>query len=1068
MKRRSILHGAAYLLLAGLAERPLKIYAQDSPKTIINASFRGLVIDAQNGEAIEGATVKLYGVTHAVTTDRKGNFAFVTGQNLPARVVVSSVGYKEQTALIKQQGDTVRLVREDRALDEVVVVGYGTQKRKDFTGAAASISAEAIKDIPVQSFDQALAGKASGVSISLPNGLLNNPPVIRVRGLNSISLSSYPLIVIDGIPVNTGNIGSTNVANNPLADINPSDIESIDVLKDAASTSIYGSRAAGGVLIVTTKKGKQGRAKVTYDVWGSAVSATRLPKVLNASQYMDIKNEAVLNNKILSGNANNDKVASALFFPQYDANGKLIETKWYDHVYNRGYSHNHSLSVSGANAHTQYYFSANYSDQEGFFAKNSFDRKGLRFNIEHKVNDWFSLGSNLTYNNTFNDAKNSGSLPNSQLFLVGGARLALVLPPNVSPYTDDGAYHLSRTGSLGPGANLFTNTLYNPEALFAYSKYTTGNDHILGNVHASVNVLKNLKFTSTYAVDRNLSTTKTYLSPNLGSSGYTDGGSVSNMSSLRNNWNFTNSLSYDPVLSEKHALSLLLGYDIQKYDNDSWYASQNNASDPFFENFQGNWTTLSGAGGSISERFYRSTFVRASYQYSKRYSLTANFRRDGNSALGVNNKYGDFGGVSLGWSVFEEDFYKHSSLANLLGDLRLRGSWGKVGNGNLSAYESLNLYSASLYGTAPTWRLAQAGNQDLGWETSEQTNLGLSLDLAQKRLHVEVDYFRNNVNGLILDVPQSPSKGIPGNSILKNVGRMYNRGIEFSISGDLVRKGNFNWNSSLNFTHVKNKVTSLSEGNADIIGYTHTTTEANNITRVGYAVGSLYGALTDGVNPENGQRIFINRHGERVQYSAAVASGQSNWTYLDGRAASPITVADYQVLGTALPTWYGGFNNSFRYKAFDAAVNFTYAGGNKVMNGTRGTLLDQRFYNNSVEVLGRWTTPGQQTDIPRLVYNDVISNGSAGFSIDQNAEKADFLRLQQLTLGYTFRGNLFQRIGLSSLRVYGQASNLFLITGYSGTDPESSSNGNSNTSMGIEKNSIGQGRIWAAGLNVSF
>lgn len=1068
MKQRRILKYSAYLLLAGLAETPCFTYAQDAPKTIVNASFRGLVIDADSGLPVEGATVKLYGVTHAVTTDRKGSFSFVTGQTLPARVVISSVGYKEQIALIKQQGDTVRLVRDDKALEEVVVVGYGTQKRKDFTGAASSISADAIKDIPVQSFDQALAGKATGVSISLPNGLLNNPPVIRVRGLNSISLSSYPLIVIDGIPVNTGNIGSSNVANNPLADINPSDIESIDVLKDAASTSIYGSRAAGGVLIVTTKKGKQGRAKVTYDVWGSAVTAARLPKLLNATEYIGIKNEAVLNNKILSGNGNNEKVASELFFPQYDKNGNLVETKWYDHIYNTGYSHNHSLSISGANANTQYYFSGNFSDQEGFFAKNSFDRKGLRFNIEHKVNDWFSVGSNLTYNNTLNDAKNSGSLPFSQLLLIGGARLALVLPPNVSAYNDNGTYNLSGTGLLGAGANLFTNSLYNPEALFAYSKFTTGNDHILGNVHATVNLLKNLKFTTTYALDRNLSISKTYMSPNLGSAAFSNGGSVNNMSSLRNNWNFTNSLSYDKTLSEKHAISLLLGYDIQKYDNDSWSASQNNASDPFFENFQGNWTTLSWAGGNISERFYRSTFFRTTYNYNKRYLLTANFRRDGNSALGNNNKYGDFGGVSLGWSVFEEQFYKNSVLARMLGDLRFRGSWGKVGNGNLSAYESLNLYSSSLYGAVPTWSISQAGNPDLGWETSEQTNLGLSFDVAQKRLRVDIDYFRNNVNGLILDVPQSPSKGIPGNSILKNVGSMYNRGIEFAISGDIVRKGNFSWNSSLNFTHVKNKITSLSEGNADIIGYTHTTTEANNITRVGYAAGSLYGALTDGVNPENGQRIFINKNGERVQYSAAVASGQSNWTYLDGKVAKAITVADYQVLGTALPTWYGGFNNFFRYKSFDAAVNFTFAGGNKVMNGTRGTLLDQRFYNNSVEVLDRWTAVGQQTDIPRLVYNDVISNGSAGFSIDKNAQKADFLRLQQLTLGYTLRGNLFNKIGLSSIRIYGQASNLFLLTGYSGADPESSSNGNSNTSIGIEKNSIGQGRTWAAGLNVSF
>ncbi|MFD2744212.1 MULTISPECIES: SusC/RagA family TonB-linked outer membrane protein [Sphingobacterium] len=1067
MKKTYVLRYACGILIMLLSKYPLSSTAQETPRTIVNASFRGVVVDAENRAPIEGATVALYGVTHSVTTNRQGLFTFVTGQNLPARVVVSSIGYTQQTATIQNPGDTVRLVRTNRAVEEVVVVGYGTQKRREFTGAAASISAEEIKDAPVQSFDQALAGKAAGVSISLPNGLLNNPPVIRVRGVNSISLSSYPLVVIDGIPINTGDIGTTNVPNNPLADINPADIESIDVLKDAASTSIYGSRAAGGVLLVTTKKGKTGRTKVNYDVWGSAVRAARLPQLLNAQQYIDIKNESVRNSKQLSGNQDNPAVADALFFPEYDAAGNLIETNWYDHIYHTGYSHSHSLSISGATEKTQYYMSGNFTSQEGFFARNKFDRQGLRFNIEHKVNDWFSVGSNLNYNKTLNDAQNSGSLQNSQLFLVGGARLALALPPNVSAFNADGTYNLSSTGLLGPGANRFTNTLYNPEALFDYSSYTTGNDHILGNIHAQIRLAEGLKFTSTYALDRNITTNKTYLSPNLGSSGFSNGGAATNLSGVRNNWNFINTLNFDRTFAEKHNLGLLLGYDIQQYNNDIWFATQNNAADPFFENFQGSWATISAAGGTLTEQFFRSTFFRASYNYDRRYFLTANFRRDGNSALGANNKYGDFGGVSAGWSIFEEDFYSEH-LGNILGDLRIRGSWGKVGNGNLSAFQSLNLYSSALYGGVSTWNLSQAGNPDLGWETSEQTNVGLTFALLKRKLNVDVDYFQNNVNGLILSAPQSPSKGIPGNSIAKNVGSMYNRGLEIAIHGDLIRNQNFSWNAGLNITHVKNRVTALADGNTDIIGYTHTTTEANNITRVGHSVGSLYGALTDGVNPENGRRIFINRDGEQVQYSAVVAPGQSNWTYLDGSIANPITVGDYQVLGNALPTYYGGFNNNFRYKDFDATINFTFAGGNKIMNGTRGTLLDQRFFNNSTEVLNRWTEVGQQTDVPRLVYNDVISNGSAGFSISDNAEKADFLRLQQVVLGYTFRPASLQRIGLSSIRIYAQGANLFLLTGYSGTDPESSSNGNSNTSMGVEKNSIGQGRTWSAGLNISF
>jgi len=1048
---------------------PTITFGQDRPQTLVNASFSGVVVDADNNRPLEGATVALYGVTHAVSTNRKGVFSFVTGQSLPARLTVSLVGYEPLVTVIKNQGDTIYLHPTAKDLDEVLVVGYGTQRKKDFAGAASRIDNSALKDIPVQSFDQALSGKASGVSVGLPNGLLNNPPVIRIRGLNSISLSAYPLVVVDGIPIQTGSVsGNSSITNNPLADINPADIETIDVLKDAASTSIYGSRAAGGVLLITTKKGKEGRAKVNYDTWGSVVTATRLPKVLKAEDYITIKNEAVLNNKILSGNGNNANVADALFFPQYDADGKLVETKWTDHVYNKGYSHNHSLNISGANATTQYYLSGNYSNQEGFFAHNKFERKGIRFSIDHKVNEWLSVGGNLSYNNTFNEAQNSGSLPGNQLFLYGAARLALVLPPNVSPFNPDGSYNLNSNGLLGSGANKFSNTLYNPEALFEYSKFTTGNDHLIGNIHSTIRLLKNLKLNTVYATDRNLVATRSFLSPKIGSAGYSNGGTVNNVDATLNNWNFTNTLSYDTSIQEKHEISLLAGYDIQQYNVDSWNASQSNSSDPFFENFQGNWTRITGAGGVVSERFFRSTFFRATYNYDKRYQLTANFRRDGNSALGVNNKYGDFGGVSLGWSIFEESFYKNSKYADIFGALKLRGSWGRVGNGNVGPYASLNLYSSSLYSDVATWALAQAGNPDLGWETSDQKNLGLSFNLLGSRLQFDIDGFYNDVNGLVLEAPQSPSKGIPGNKIIKNVGRMYNKGLEFAVSGLVLQKGQFQWNANANFSIVKNKVTALADGNADIIGYTHTTTEANNVTRVGYAASSLYGAVTAGVNPENGRRIFINKNGEKVQYSAAVPSGQSNWTYLDGSVAPAITVADYQVLGNAMPTWYGGFNNSFKYHAFDAAVNFTFAGGNKIMNGTRGTLLDQRFYNNGTEVLNRWTKPGQVTNIPRVVYNDVISNGSAGFSIDENVEKADFLRLQQLTLGYTYRNPNLNNIGLSAIRIYASASNLFLWTSYKGAEPESSSNGNSNTSLGIEKNSIGQGRTWLLGLNISF
>lgn len=416
----------------------------------------------------------------------------------------------------------------------------------------------------------------------------------------------------------------------------------------------------------------------------------------------------------------------------------------------------------------------------------------------------------------------------------------------------------------------------------------------------------------------------------------------------------------------------------------------------------------------------------------------------------------------------EEPFYKNSRLAASLSNVRLRASWGRVGNGNLNnAFSSLELFSGSLYGNAATWALSQAGNPNLGWETSEQTNVGVDLGFLNDRIQAEITYFNNDVNGLILSAPQAISKGIPNNSILSNVGSMYNRGIELGITANVLRSNDFSWNTTFNFTKLQNRVTALSEGNTDIIGTTHVAYETTNITRVGHSVGSLYGAKTNGVNPANGQRIFINGKGEPVQYSQVVAPGQSQWTYLDGRPAPAITGADYYLLGNALPTWYGGFINSFRYKNFDANLNFTYSGGNLIMNGTRATLVDQRAYNNSTEVLTRWQKPGDITDIPRLVYNDQTSGGSS-FPVSTNAEKGDFLRLQNASIGYRLPATLFGRSGISSVRVYGQGSNLFLLTNYTGTDPESSVNGNTNTTPGVEKNSVGQARTVTLGLTIGF
>ena len=1035
----------------------------------IEKVISGTIKDKESGDFLPGVSVLEKGTSNGTITDSNGKFSLTVSET--ATLVFSFIGYSPiERAASDKAGFNIELLTDSKQLSEVMVVGYGTQTKAEFTGSAVRINGEAIKEQPVQSFDQALAARAAGVSIAQPNGVLNNPPVIRIRGVNSISLSSYPLIVVDGIPINTGNVSaSTAVPNNPLGDINPADIESIDVLKDAASTSIYGSRAAAGVLLITTKRGKTGKPRITYETWAGVSDVVRLPKLLNAEQYIAIKNEAVLNAKVLGGNANNDNVASALFFPNTRSDGSPIDTRWYDYIYRKGVSQNHNVSVSGGTETTKYYFSANYTKQNGFLEENEFKRKAVRFNIDQTVNSWLKLKGSVSYNTSYNRSPYAGSLPGSNFFLVGAARLAISLPPNVPAYNEDGSYNISTASpnTIGMGNNKVISNFGNPVALLDLNRFTSENDRVIASFGATAKLLKNLDFNTSYAVDR-LRTDNVSFNSAVQGDGYSSKGSVTNVSAVRDSWNWTNTLNYNQTFGGKHAVTVLAGYDIQKFNNSSWGANRSQSSDPFYQNYQGNWGSITATDNDINERAYLSYFSRITYDLSKKYFLTLNFRRDGNSALGAGKKYGNFGGVSGGWALSEEEFYKNSNVSSVLNNIKLRASWGRVGNGNLSnSYSSLELYSGSLYGSVPTSAISQAGNSALGWETSEQTNIGADLGFLNDRIQVEFTYFNNDVNGLILSAPQAVSKGIPGNAILGNVGSMYNRGIEIGINANVIRKGDFSWNTSLNYTNLNNKVIALADGNTDIVGTTHVSYETTNVTRVGNSVGSLYGAKTAGVNPENGQRIFINAKGEKVQYSQVVPAGGNQWTYLDGSKAAAITGADYYLLGNALPKWYGGFINNFKYRSFDLGINLSYSGGNLVMNGTRATLLDQRAYNNSTEVLTRWQKPGDITDVPKLVYNDQLSSGSS-FPVSTNAEKADFLRLQNASLGYRFPAAIFTKAGISSVRIYAQVSNGFLWTKYKGTDPESSVNGNSNTTPGIEKNSIGQARTFTVGLNVGF
>lgn len=1024
-------------------------------------TISGKVTDDKGGP-IANVSVLVKGTSTGTTTNEEGTFRIEVPSD--GRVLVFSiVGYTSKEVNIGNQSViNTSLVSTDQNLEEVVVVGYTTQKRTEFTGSASTVKGETVANRPIQSFGQGLTGQASGVNIIQPNGLLNNPPVIRVRGLSSISLSSFPLVVVDGIPISTSDVSANASANNPLADINPADIETIDILKDAASTSIYGSRAAAGVLLITTKRGKAGRVKVNYDGWVGNNKAVRLPEVLNAQQFVTHKNRAIDNafetNPAFTGAPRN------AFVLMNDANGNVVDMDWADIVYRNAFSHSHNLSVNGGNDKTTYYFSASFTDQDGFLRKNNFSRRSGRFNITNQTTSWLKLFSNISYANTINNAPNSGSYVGGAFATSGLGRIAMSQAPNVPIYNATGQYS-TEANAIGRGANLISLQWSNPQTLIDLDKNRSETNRLFANIGAEVGLLKGLSFRTSYTWDLRLTDNQRYWNPIQGD-GFASAGTAYNNTNRSDNWVWTNLLQYKTTFAQNHNLNILVGTDAQNTRITDWGGNRTTLADPYFTQFQGVFLVNDAAGNGISEQALEAYLASLTYNFSEKYYFAANIRRDGNSALADGKKWGTFGGASAGWHISNEGFFKNSSLGNFISNLRLKGSWGKVGNGGLgNFYGAYSLYSASVYGTAPSVFYSQSGNDNLQWETSKQTNIGLDVGVLNNRLNLEVNWFNKDIDNLILGVPQAPSRGVPGNSVLRNVGSMFNKGWEFALNGRIVDKGDFKWNANVNFATIKNKVTSLVDDNSPILGYT-SSLELTSITRVGYAAANIYGVKTAGVNPANGRRIFIDNQGRQVQYQHL--GGADAWTLLDGtRVSGGVVTSATMPLGNTQPTWYGGFNNSLTYKQFDATVNFTFSGGNYIYNGTRAGLLDQRVWNNSTDILEAWSTTKTNATIPRPVYGDNVSNGSA-FLISENIEKGDFFRLNLATIGYTLPSMVLGNTGISSVRVYIQGNNLMLLTKYTGVDPEISTNGNSNISSGIERNSIPQGRGFTIGVNVGF
>lgn len=1009
----------------------------------------GVVTGKEDGLPLSGVSVAVKGTSVGTQTDEKGRFTIA----VPAKnstLVFTSIGFTP----IEMQGNfkpnlNVALASETGQLNEVVVSGYATQNKKDFTGSAARVGSEQFENKPVQSFEQALAGQAAGVSIVQPSGVLNTPPVFRIRGFNSVSLSSYPLIIIDGVAAFTGSVGNA-APNNPLADINPEDIESLDILKDASATAIYGSRAANGVVVITTKKGKKGKTKVTYDGSVGIAKVMNLPELLNAQQFVTIKNEARTNAGL-----------PAAFFMQTKADGSKVETNWYDYAYQTGFSHNHNISFSGANDATSYYVSVGYSNQEGVLIDNAFERKIARVNFNHKLYKNVTIGTNFSYSNSFNKSPYSGSLPGQAIAFSSAARLSYILPPNVSPFNEDGSYNISGN-SLGAGANTVLVNNYNPVPLTDNDRYTSESNTLLGALYGEWEVIKGLSFKTNYSLNR-LNVENNTFNSALHGIGFGPRGIAFNVSRRYSRTDWTNTLNYNTAIQNNHHINVLAGYEEIYTKTASWGAERTNITDPYFTTYQGGFSVINSAGNGEGVNGFRSVFSSLNYDYKKKYLVSGSFRRDGFSGLSEGNKYGNFFGTSIGWNVSEEGFYQQLALSNVINSFKIRASYGQVGNINLGDFPASFFYGSGLYGAVATLGFTQAGNPALKWETSKKTDIGLNLAFLNGRVSVDVDYYNNVIDGMVLNARQTPSLGIPGNIIATNVGSMYNRGFELQVSGQVINSRTFRWNANFNISTLKNWVTALANGNADIFNSSGVGTQ--NITRIGYPVGSIWAVPTTGANPATGYRVYLNRNGEEVQFNAA---GNPQYTYLHGARAPAIDgILDGRVSGTSIPTYYGGFNNTLSYHNLDLNLGITFSGGNYIYNGTRAAAMDQRGFNNLTDILRRWTTPGQITDIPKVVYSDTYSSGYT-ITHSANVEDASFVRLKNISLGYRIPVKLFLKGEAPAMRIYAQASNLLTLTKYTGSDPEISSNGDSNTGPGLDNISSAGARNFTFGLNVSF
>lgn len=1023
-----------------------------------NRKISGLVKDV-NGEPLIGASVKVKGSKTGTITDFDGKFT-LAGIKPGDILEFSYIGCVPQELKVSSQTTvTISLQDNTQNLDELVVVGYGVQKKSDVTGAISSIGADKLKDRSFGNALQSMAGQVSGVQITQTQGAPGMAPTIKVRGASSINSGTSPLYVIDGIPLEDetasnagGSSNSTSFNRNPLNNINPNDIESIEVLKDASSAAIYGSRGANGVVLVTTKQGKAGKTKVDVNYEFGIAHVNRRVEVMDAKEWMDFE-IAARNNTFATQLKNNpnavrDKstmIPSEFSDPEWLArigNG----TNWQDVLFRTAFTHNAQVSASGGSEKTQFMISAGYLNQEGVVDNNNYDRLSIRSNINHKFNKFVDVGLKISLTRT-----------NDSSFGTGGKSDVVSLAIQSDPI-----FPLRvETGSLGfkdPESIWYTFVKYGFQLWHPYAitreisrKKTSGN--ALLNAYLNYHIIEGLTFKTAFSANYEDSHYKSYMNEgrDWGWSGWNDASAeFLTMRSL--NWVWENTLNYNQTFNKDHSVTGLLGYTMQEESLENSNMSAASFPNDLVHTLNAGKVTK---GATIEADWALVSFLaRATYSYKGKYMASAAIRADGCSRFGKDNRWGYFPSASLAWRISEESFMKNVSWLN---NLKLRLSYGVTGNNQISNYAAIGLLSNAPYvqngSVVQGLYTSTLPDAKLKWEKTGQVNFGIDLGLLNNRINMSLDLYYSKTRDLLLNVPIPVLTGFQ--TTLTNIGRLENRGVEFSISTRNIDTKDFVWTTDFNISANRNKVLKLGDNNAPVIINNN---GAESRTEVGQPIGNYYGYIFDGVlsqkDIDNGIPV----------YSGSEAGDPK---VRDVNGDGKIDSEDRTIIGNYQPNFTWGMTNNFSYKGFELSVMLTGSHGGEIMNQqARFSKVFSDNRNAYKSITNYWKSdaePGDgKTFKPRVVQNTVQGQCSNYW-----VEDASFVRIKNLRLGYNFPMKLVNKWHITNLKLYVNMENVHVFSDYSNFDPEGSTF-QSGSLVGFDYGSYPNPFTVTAGINLSF